>query len=180
MTKPKAAPVRAKSWRWDRARMLEEISNLQNMLATQDNRTREVEGHRDALITANTAAGIEQREKISTLESANRTLEKRLEESRLRFGDLKERLYNAELMNSRMQGYIDRVASDDVANDEPVQVGERTLMEVQPRRPRPPFVPLPQNHQDGPSRSAAINMMRAQDGHGDSLGGTKIGHWTSW
>ena len=159
----------------DRAGYLKQISDLQAMLHQQDGRTAEVEKHLGDL----SAQALEYRGRISTLENDNRALEKRLEESRGLFGDLKERLFNAEMLNNRMQGYIDRVASDDIARDEPVQIGERTLVEVQPRRPRPPFVQPPMNQPDSPSTQFRGHSS-LRDTAGESLGGRKVGHWTSW
>lgn len=40
------------------------------------------------------------------------------------FGDLKERLHKAEIENSKLRGYIERVLEDDTANEDLVKVGE--------------------------------------------------------
>jgi len=54
-------------------------------------------------------------------------------ETREQFAELKERLHQAEMTNARQQGYIDRVAEDDAAREEPRVINEQRTL---PRRPQ--------------------------------------------
>lgn len=73
---------------------------------------------------------VAQRDQAERKEQAARKAEA---ETREQFAELKERLHQAELTNARQQGYLDRVAEDDAAREEPRVINElRTV----PRRPQ--------------------------------------------
>src|SRR5258708_40257631 len=56
--------------------------------------------------------------------SNNERLHKTNEELRQQFGDLKKRLYDSELENQRLRGYVQRVQEDDTVREELVVTGD--------------------------------------------------------
>lgn len=94
------------------------------------------------------------------------TAEDALKESRSHFGDLKERLLNAETELARLRGYMDRVREDDNVRDGYVEVdtpdGKHMFSK---RRPAPP----------------RMNMEPFQEPLHDTYGNRKRRiHWTDY
>lgn len=51
-------------------------------------------------------------------------LKKDRDEVKLQFADLKERLFNTQMVLERLRGYVDRVQEDDIVREELLTVGE--------------------------------------------------------
>lgn len=62
--------------------------------------------------------------RVNAVTADNKALEKRMDEKRKDFADLKARLLAAELVNAEMRGYITRLQEDDVVREELVTTGD--------------------------------------------------------
>ncbi|MEW6256556.1 MAG: hypothetical protein AB1592_11415 [Pseudomonadota bacterium] len=85
--------------------------------------------------------------------------------------DLKHRLMNAEIEAARLRGYIERVAEDDKAREEPVQVATTHMV---PRRNPPPLFGDGSAVMNAPSGTGAFGSRMHADG------ASRPKHWTGF
>ena len=97
------------------------------------------------------------------------TAEAQVKETREQFGDLKERLLNAEAALSRLNGYLARVHEDDVVRDGMIEIEDDRGKRMVPRRP-PPMRAV--HYHEGPAMG---NSAFAND-----YSGKPRTHWTDY